>query len=60
MYPDVFSSAPPDTEGGVKKTNEKFGGWDLEVDRLFLANGIRAYHVRFVQTGLFDILDQIR
>ncbi|KAL0066152.1 hypothetical protein AAF712_006776 [Marasmius tenuissimus] len=41
MFPDVFSDAPPDMEGGVERTNEKFGGWDLKVDRLFFANGIR-------------------
>ncbi|KAL0576862.1 hypothetical protein V5O48_005127 [Marasmius crinis-equi] len=41
MFPDVFGSAPPDTAGGVDRTNEKYHGWDLQVDRLFFANGQR-------------------
>ncbi|KAG7088568.1 hypothetical protein E1B28_012548 [Marasmius oreades] len=28
-------------EGGVRRTNKKYHGWDLQVDRLFFANGIR-------------------
>ncbi|ESK95132.1 hypothetical protein Moror_13864 [Moniliophthora roreri MCA 2997] len=40
MFSDVFDS-PPDMEGGVKATNEKYGGWNLKVDRLFFANGVR-------------------
>ncbi|KAK1225127.1 hypothetical protein PQX77_011942 [Marasmius sp. AFHP31] len=41
MFPDVFGSAAPDTEGNVEKINEKYGGWNLQVDRLFLTNGMR-------------------
>ncbi|KAF9267547.1 peptidase S28 [Marasmius fiardii PR-910] len=40
MFPDVFS-APPDMDGGVKQTNAKYHGWNLQVDKLFFANGIR-------------------
>ncbi|KAG7096411.1 hypothetical protein E1B28_003851 [Marasmius oreades] len=41
MFPDVFANTPPDMEGGVKRTNQEFHGWDLQVDKLFFANGIR-------------------
>ncbi|KIK54084.1 hypothetical protein GYMLUDRAFT_232374 [Collybiopsis luxurians FD-317 M1] len=41
-FPDVFAS-PDDVPmaAGVANTNKDYGGWNLTVDRLFLANGQR-------------------
>jgi len=39
MFPEAFPSGSAPMEAGVAKTNAKFHGWNLNVDKVFFANG---------------------
>ena len=55
-FPEKFSSPPePDTE----QVNEDYHGWNIEVDRLFFANGRRALSLSSLST-VVHILEQNR
>lgn len=60
MFPEAFDKPP---EINVDKTNEAYGGWQVNVNRLFFANGQRKYllfvalfHFHFWTVSLTRIL----
>lgn len=40
MFPEAFHSPPVPNVGA---TNAHYAGWNVKVDRLFFANGLRAF-----------------
>lgn len=41
MFPKAFPRTPSIQDVQVERTNNRYGGWDVHVDRLFFANGER-------------------